>query len=534
MAANANLPSRRSLERIAAIASLILIYFVIMITTIILGIWFFLPRFKEFSEGTMKANTAFALLIASFSLLSLRKRPDEISNRQRLVGKVFAVAVLIIGALTTAEYLFGWSLGIDQDLVTDFINDESWRFPGRMSPNAAGCFDLLGLALLMIDVPAIGRVHWASLLSTPIIALSVLTGVGYLFGVQSFYEIDPYVRFAWLTAICLFALCFTMLSIRPNQGLAAILYSPTTGGMMARRMLPSALLIPVILGWLCIQAQISEKMDLRLGTAMLVVLLIVIFYTIIVISAKKLEVIDAERAQLIEMERAARREAEQAKRDREDLLSVIAHDLKNPLSVISLSAQLLSDFSDRQKLTQITEKISNATKFMQTMISELLTYGKIRKEKFTVERRSENLSEIIDSALSIMRPQAVSKGIELTVDSPPNELQICVDKNQTLRAIWNLIGNAIKFTPVGGTVHFSAQAGDGVAEFVVSDNGPGIEEDQIANVFDRFWQAKMTADLGTGLGLSIAKGIVEAHGGKIWVESSVGVGSRFHFTIPLP
>jgi signal transduction histidine kinase len=102
-----------------------------------------------------------------------------------------------------------------------------------------------------------------------------------------------------------------------------------------------------------------------------------------------------------------------------------------------------------------------------------------------------------------------------------------------LQVFGNLIGNAIKFTPKGGEIRILTSLDNGEVRFTVADSGPGIPPEHLSHVFDRYWQAKSTAKLGTGLGLSIAKGIVEAHGGRIWVESPPGYGAQFNFTLPL-
>jgi Signal transduction histidine kinase len=106
------------------------------------------------------------------------------------------------------------------------------------------------------------------------------------------------------------------------------------------------------------------------------------------------------------------------------------------------------------------------------------------------------------------------------------------DRERVLQVFANLIGNAIKFTPKGGAIRILAGVEDSNIRFIVADTGPGIPPEHLNHVFDRYWQAKSTAKLGTGLGLSIAKGIVEAHGGRIWVESPPNQGAQFNFTLP--
>jgi two-component system CheB/CheR fusion protein len=132
-----------------------------------------------------------------------------------------------------------------------------------------------------------------------------------------------------------------------------------------------------------------------------------------------------------------------------------------------------------------------------------------------------------------MEPRALAKGIQLDVEIPAKVPHILCDKDRIIQVLWNLIGNAIKFTQEAGSVSLRVLPESDFVRFTVSDTGPGIDPKDLPKMFDRFWQAKQTASLGSGLGLSIAKGIVDIHGGKIWVESKLGCGSQFHFTVPV-
>jgi signal transduction histidine kinase len=118
--------------------------------------------------------------------------------------------------------------------------------------------------------------------------------------------------------------------------------------------------------------------------------------------------------------------------------------------------------------------------------------------------------------------------VELPGGAPPARC----DRERILQVLTNLLSNAIKFSPPGGAVRVEAARRNGEVVVSVRDSGPGIPADQRAHIFDRFWQAKETAGLGTGLGLSIARGLVERHGGRLWVDSEVGAGSTFSFTLP--
>ena len=132
----------------------------------------------------------------------------------------------------------------------------------------------------------------------------------------------------------------------------------------------------------------------------------------------------------------------------------------------------------------------------------------------------------------MVRPLALEKGLALRTDLSAPLPAVRSEKERVLQVVSNLLGNAIKFTPPAGTITVQASALPGEVSFAVRDTGPGIQPMQLSHIFDRFWQARAAARAGAGLGLAIAKGIVEAHGGRIWVESKPGAGATFHFTLP--
>jgi signal transduction histidine kinase len=129
-------------------------------------------------------------------------------------------------------------------------------------------------------------------------------------------------------------------------------------------------------------------------------------------------------------------------------------------------------------------------------------------------------------------PLAAAASLRVSYAIPEGSALVSADRERVLQVLANLIGNALKFTPKGGEIKILANLEPSEVRFTVQDTGPGIPAEHLNHVFDRYWQAKSTAKLGTGLGLSIAKGIVEAHGGRIWVESPPGSGAAFQFTLP--
>jgi signal transduction histidine kinase len=131
-----------------------------------------------------------------------------------------------------------------------------------------------------------------------------------------------------------------------------------------------------------------------------------------------------------------------------------------------------------------------------------------------------------------LSPLAKERGVQLSVESAGEPVNVLADKERVSQVLSNLVGNALKFTPRGGAVTVLAEGLGDLVRLSVADNGPGVPPDHLPRLFERFWQAKRVSREGTGLGLYIAKGIVEAHGGRIWAESAPGNGSTFHFTLP--
>jgi len=223
-------------------------------------------------------------------------------------------------------------------------------------------------------------------------------------------------------------------------------------------------------------------------------------------------------------------EAISATRARDDLLATVSHDLKNPLSSVRVSTQMLCRRSADREVREVASRIDRATARMGRLVADLLDAAKIESGGLKAERRPEPVSALFDSALEGSRPLADEKSIRILVELPPSLVVLC-DPHLILRVLSNLLGNAIKFCTAGGSIDLSAREAGGNVLFSVKDSGPGIAPDQLSHVFDRYWQEKGDRR-GTGLGLYIVKGIVEAHGGNVSIESVPGQGTTVLFTLP--
>jgi PAS domain S-box-containing protein len=229
------------------------------------------------------------------------------------------------------------------------------------------------------------------------------------------------------------------------------------------------------------------------------------------------------------------RRQQEAVREREQILGVVSHDLRNPLNTIQISTQLLSDVykERRSESLQWLQIIQRSGEQMERMIDDLLDLSSIDAGKFTMDRVEHGVVDLMREACELFEPLATQKSLQFRCDTGDLHQKVWIDSHRVLRVFSNLVGNALKFTPTGGTIVLGATLQPEEVCFSVSDTGPGIPDDEAAHVFQRYWQARKGDRRGAGLGLSIARGIVEAHGGRIWVQSTQGEGTTFFFTVPL-
>jgi PAS domain S-box-containing protein len=227
-------------------------------------------------------------------------------------------------------------------------------------------------------------------------------------------------------------------------------------------------------------------------------------------------------------------EAQQATRARDDVLAVVAHDLRNPLNTVTMAISLMLETTPVENVQERrqVEIVRRAADRMNRMIQDLLDVKRMESGRLGIDAKPESPASLINDTVEMLRPLATGSTILLEADVAENLPPVVADAARIQQVLSNLVGNAVKFTPRDGRVVVCAEPIDGGVRFGVIDNGPGIPPDQVPHIFGRFWQAMPSDRRGIGLGLAIAKGIVEAHGGMIWVESHVGLGSTFYFTLP--
>ena len=226
--------------------------------------------------------------------------------------------------------------------------------------------------------------------------------------------------------------------------------------------------------------------------------------------------------------------AQDAIRVREEVVAVLSHDLKNPLSGVLLNTHLLlrNVSSEESAHKRKVERIKHSAERMHNLIEDILDVTKMDAGTFTIDPQKEDVRSFVMEAIELHRSISEEKGIKLQIDFMDDCKEIICDRQRILQVLSNLLGNAIKFTPNGQSIRLTVENIDQSIQFSIKDSGPGISADKIPLIFDRYWQASETKKLGAGLGLFIAKSIVEAHKGKIRVESQEGHGANFIFTLP--
>lgn len=485
---------------------------------------------------SMVPATALGLALLAGAVLALRR--GDTPGRRRL-GWLLAAMAAVLAVLMFASHV--WSPQAPPERLA--------ALGERMSRQTASGMLLLALGLLCVDRPGrLGRAsQWLVLASIlpPLVALE-----GYTFGEHHIFGDARTGGIALHTAASLLLLALGALLLRPDRGPVAELTSRWAGGAMARRLLPAALL-PVLGGVALGLARRADLLGPSLSWALLAVLLTLAVAGVVWRNAARLNQLHAEqaRAQQRAREDAERQrhlaaenarlyeDARAAARLREDMLAVVSHDLKNPLATVRLSTAVLrrrlEQVPEPEGLTRGVDAIDRAATHMLDLITQLLDAARLDAgQALGVEQRAEPLAALVEEALARIEALATRKHLRLEQRVGGDVVALC-DRERILQVMSNLLGNALKFTPEEGTVTVEAGVVAGEARVSVRDTGPGIPAEDQAHLFERYWQAPDATRKGSGLGLYIARGLVTAHGGRIWVDSTVGAGTTFTFTLPL-
>jgi signal transduction histidine kinase len=231
----------------------------------------------------------------------------------------------------------------------------------------------------------------------------------------------------------------------------------------------------------------------------------------------------------------------QAIQARDDMMGIVSHDLRNPANAVKMLVRSILEGDTERRLTgDVVERLQvvrQAAEQIDALIQDLLDVSRLEAGRLTVSPERVEVDWLLSRSVEAMRPLAEASGVSLRPEVPADLPSLRADPDRALQVLSNVIGNAIKFTPAGGSVRIGAGLSDGSMLFTVSDTGIGVPPELLPHVFDRFFQVSAAPGRGprhgAGLGLPIARGIVEAHGGRIWMDSDPATGTTVRFTLPV-
>jgi len=526
---------------------------VAIIGALVLGGWALdLPLITETSQGgfPMLPLTALCFVLAGGSL-TMAVRPRRTPGTEAL-QQTLAAAVATISILIFYEYLRGAGPEFDLLLFGDKLREGPMSPPGRIAINSAACLLLYALALLSVPHDQRKRDLRAQMFATPGLLIALIAVLGYVFGVQGMFALSQSSGMALPTAIAHLILGVGIIFAVRDRGVAALLMDEGAAGVLTRRLLPAALLAPVLLGIVRLAGESAGIYESEFGASLFALSSILIFVVLVLWSARVLRNSDKERVDLLALEQqarvhaekarseaeAARAEAERANNSKTDFLAVMSHELRTPLTAIMGYEELLSDgitgpVTDLQR--QQLGRINASARHLLGLIDEILTFARVDIGRERVRWESMSINHTLADAASLVQPMAADKHLEFVVELLDEDQAIQTDSTKLRQMLVNLLSNGIKFTDKG-EVRLGCAINNGVLEVRIADTGVGIAAENIEDVFEPFWQAEQTATRktsGTGLGLSVTRKLARLLGGDVTVASRMGAGTTFLLTLPM-
>jgi signal transduction histidine kinase len=469
--------------------------------------------------------TAFMALVASYCLWSQQQKVSQKTSTLAAVVLVIAASMILLAHGVSR-------FSSPPNLLA--LGSGGW---GLSSPITATMFIGIGLSLRGLATNKnVARAQW---LAIGVLSLAALTLASYMFHDTDLYHSLPGTGTSILTVLILIMLSVGCLGARPAEGIMAAVTAQTSAAAIARRLLTSAIFLPILLGALIFLIVRFKLIDTDTAIAVLVWGIAVLSVGVTWLGILSLNHADLARWQAEHTLRETLVALEKADAHKDHFLAVLAHELRNPLAPIQSAADLLrlpngvgveQQHRSGQIITRQVEHISH-------LVEDILDMSRVRQGLLVVERAPVDLRLVANEAVEQTMPVFLQRQHQLSKEFTGGNLIVLGDHQRLVQVVTNLLANAAKYTLDGGQIILAVSGDQAEARITVTDNGIGIEETHLNQVFDSFTQVRRTAGRsksGLGIGLALVKHLVELHQGTVVVHShGLGHGSTFVVTLPL-
>lgn len=487
---------------------------------------------------SIKANTAIVIMVMGAALLALLYP----SNTTRWISRGLGLFAVLVGALTLTEHIIGVDFGIDTLIFDEPAGQVATAAPGRMGPPAAFSFVLLGIAIfLRASFPA-RKQNLSVSFAIVVVGIGTLSLVGYGYGAQAMYMIPRLTGISVQTATMLVALAVGLIATYTEHEPMKTLSEDSGIGILARRVMLAAFIVPIGLGWLRIQGFRAGLYDSSFGTALRSIVEIVILVGVLWASVQAIRVREL-RQHRAEAERQASEQRlvhklQEADRRKDEFLATLAHELRNPLTPIRNAAAILMKQNVPTQLLQSNARIiERQVQHMARLLEDLLDISRISRNRLELRKAPVDLKDVIQNAIETSHPTIERAGHELSIELSSERIIVDADAVRLTQVFSNLLNNAAEYTKHSGRISIIVEAESSVATIYIIDNGIGIDDKSMPHIFDLFTQVAPTRSSGEqsglGIGLALAREIVELHGGTIEAFSAgINTGSKFSVRLP--
>jgi signal transduction histidine kinase len=483
----------------------------------------------------MNKITAICFVMAAITLVIIMLNISGIIKK--LLAFAFSFFIFSICLLTI--YADIYSLQSGHESFLDNISFLNFFLPPqmRMTFITACNFILISFVLLLLSIWKTKTSDIAHFLIIPVTLISYFLPVSYILGVYSVSEMNE-IAIALNADISFFAICTAVLLLRPETWLLKIFSSGESGNIIARKLIPALIIIPLVIGWLKINGERAGLFNPDEGVAIVTIIYTVCFLVLVWLTARSVNNEDRKRRLIEEALRLREIELIELNATKDKFFNIVAHDLKNPFTSLLGSSELL--YSNIEKLQTENIKdlaliLNDSAKSGYAILQNLLDWSRSQTGLLKINPERINLGNLINENISTLQLQAANKQIRMSYINVEN-IFVFADKNMINTILRNILSNAVKYTYKSGNICVTTTTGNNEVIVSVKDNGIGIPADKIDKLFkidSKNSTPGTENEQGTGLGLKLSKEFVEKLGGRIWVESVEDKGSEFKFSIPI-